>query len=83
LATTLVGSFPQPDWLVNKDILNNRPAPRVEAPEVWKVEAEHRGDAQDAATAMAIKDMEAVRMCEATFIPSPVVNALLCRRAWM
>ena len=58
LPTTVVGSYVQPDWLVDKANLKSRLPPRVRAKEVWKVAEEHLEDAQDAATLVAIRDME-------------------------
>ena len=58
LPTTVVGSYVQPDWLVDRDNLKSRLPPRVRAREVWKVAAESLEEAQDAATLVAIRDME-------------------------
>jgi 5-methyltetrahydropteroyltriglutamate--homocysteine methyltransferase len=57
LATTVVGSYPQPNWLIHRARLGSK-VPRVRAPEIWKVEAEHLEEAQDDATLVAIRDME-------------------------
>jgi 5-methyltetrahydropteroyltriglutamate--homocysteine methyltransferase len=57
LPTTVVGSYPQPDWLVDKAILA-KGVPRVRVPELWRVEEHDLEHAQDAATLMAIRDME-------------------------
>ena len=57
LPTTVVGSYPQPDWLVDRSKLGSK-VPRVRAPEIWKVEAAHLEQAQDDATLIAIRDME-------------------------
>ncbi len=58
LPTTLVGSYPQPDWLVDKTVLLGRGPPRVRMREVWRVaEAELQG-AQDDAVRLAVDDME-------------------------
>jgi len=57
LETTVVGSYPQPGWLIHRDRLGSK-VPRVRAPEIWKVEAEHLEEAQDDATLIAIRDME-------------------------
>src|SRR5215472_6087612 len=57
LSTTVVGSYPQPDWLVDRENLGRRLPPRVRAREVWKVAPEHLEEAQDAATLAAIRDM--------------------------
>jgi 5-methyltetrahydropteroyltriglutamate--homocysteine methyltransferase len=56
IETTVVGSYPQPDWLVDKDKLAAR-VPRVRAPEVWRVAAPCLGEAQDDAVRLAVADM--------------------------
>jgi 5-methyltetrahydropteroyltriglutamate--homocysteine methyltransferase len=58
LPTTVVGSYVQPEWLLDRDKLGTRLPPRVRARELWKVEEEHLEEAQDAATLVAIRDME-------------------------
>ena len=58
LPTTVVGSYVQPDWLVDKDNLRGRLPPRVRAREMWKVAPEHLAEAQDDATLLAIRDQE-------------------------
>src|SRR3954463_15316579 len=58
LATTVVGSYPQPSWLINRDLLGSK-VPRVRAPEIWRVAPEFLEQAQDDATLLAIRDMEA------------------------
>jgi 5-methyltetrahydropteroyltriglutamate--homocysteine methyltransferase len=57
LETTVVGSYPQPNWLIHRSRLGSK-VPRVRAPEIWKVDAEHLEEAQDDATLIAIRDME-------------------------
>ena len=57
IATTVVGSYPQPDWLVDKDKLAAR-VPRVRAPEIWRVAAPWLEEAQDDAVRLAVGDME-------------------------
>jgi 5-methyltetrahydropteroyltriglutamate--homocysteine methyltransferase len=56
--TTVVGSYPQPDWLVNRDVLKSIRVPRIHAPEIWRPEAQFLEAAQDDATVLAIRDME-------------------------
>ena len=56
--TTVVGSYPQPDWLVNRDILRSIRVPRIHAPEIWRPEPEFLQSAQDDATILAIRDMQ-------------------------
>jgi 5-methyltetrahydropteroyltriglutamate--homocysteine methyltransferase len=58
LPTTVVGSYPQPDWLVDRDALLKRAPPRVRAREIWRVAPEFLEQAQDDATVLAIRDME-------------------------
>jgi 5-methyltetrahydropteroyltriglutamate--homocysteine methyltransferase len=58
LPTTVVGSYPQPDWLVDKTVLKAQRVPRVRVPELWRVGEEHLEAAQDDATIVAIRDME-------------------------
>jgi len=58
LPTTVVGSYPQPDWLVDRDNLRSRLPPRVRAREIWRVEERFLEEAQDDATLLAIYDME-------------------------
>jgi 5-methyltetrahydropteroyltriglutamate--homocysteine methyltransferase len=58
LPTTVVGSYPQPDWLVDRAMLGGRLPPRTRAMEIWKVPADVLEQAQDDATVVAIRDME-------------------------
>ena len=59
LPTTVVGSYPQPAWLVDRDILTaNNVVPRVRLSAIWKVAPEALEGAQDDATLIAIRDME-------------------------
>ncbi|MEE8246523.1 MAG: uroporphyrinogen decarboxylase family protein [Alphaproteobacteria bacterium] len=58
LPTTLVGSYPQPDWLVDRENLRGRFPPRVRAKELWRVEESYLEAAQDDATLIAIRDQE-------------------------
>jgi 5-methyltetrahydropteroyltriglutamate--homocysteine methyltransferase len=57
IETTVVGSYPQPAWLIDRDKLGGK-VPRVRAPEIWRVAAEFLEEAQDDATRLAIRDME-------------------------
>ena len=57
--TTLVGSYPQPDWLIDRERLGERFPPRVRATELWRVDAAHLSEAQDDATILAIRAQEA------------------------
>jgi 5-methyltetrahydropteroyltriglutamate--homocysteine methyltransferase len=56
LPTTVVGSYPQPDWLVNRDMLS-KSVPRVRT-NIWRVPEPWLEQAQDDATIVAIRDME-------------------------
>ncbi len=58
LPTTVVGSYPQPNWLIDRERLGSK-VPRVRAPEIWRISGEHLQQAQDDATLLAIRDMEA------------------------
>jgi 5-methyltetrahydropteroyltriglutamate--homocysteine methyltransferase len=58
LPTTVVGSYPQPDWLVNRSVLESHTVPRVRVKEMWRVGEEFLEQAQDDATLIAIRDME-------------------------
>jgi 5-methyltetrahydropteroyltriglutamate--homocysteine methyltransferase len=58
LPTTLVGSYPQPDWLIDRAKLAGRLPPRVRAKELWRVAPEWLEQAQDDATLLAIRDQE-------------------------
>jgi 5-methyltetrahydropteroyltriglutamate--homocysteine methyltransferase len=57
LATTVVGSYPQPDWLVDRELLA-RGVPRVRARELWRVSSTWLEQAQDDATILAIRALE-------------------------
>jgi 5-methyltetrahydropteroyltriglutamate--homocysteine methyltransferase len=59
LPTTVVGSYPQPDWLVDRAILTrNNVVPRVRLKEIWRVPEDALEQAQDDATLIAVRDME-------------------------
>ena len=57
LVTTVVGSYPQPGWLIDRAQLGSK-VPRVRMPEIWRVEEGFLEEAQDDATVLAIRDME-------------------------
>ena len=57
LPTTVVGSYPQPDWLVDRAMLKDT-VPRVRLRELWRVAEPYLAQAQDDATLLAIRDME-------------------------
>ncbi len=58
LPTTLVGSYPQPEWLVDPAALLKVRVPRIRAPEIWRFEGPLLERAQDDATLIAVRDME-------------------------
>jgi len=58
LPTCLVGSYPQPDWLIDRAKLSHRLPPRVRARELWRIAPEWLEQAQDDATLLAIRDQE-------------------------
>ncbi len=58
LATTLIGSYPQPDWLIDRERLRSTLPARVRARELWRVPEPLLSEAQDDATALAIRDFE-------------------------
>ena len=58
LLTTVVGSYPQPDWLIDRERLGARLPPRVRAQELWRVPEPYLEEAQDDATRLAVADME-------------------------
>src|SRR5271154_3533306 len=58
LPTSLVGSYAQPEWLIDRKKLAGRFPPRVRAKELWRVAPELLGEAQDDATRIAILDQE-------------------------
>jgi 5-methyltetrahydropteroyltriglutamate--homocysteine methyltransferase len=58
IPTTVVGSYPQPDWLVDREMLRSQLVPRVRAKGLWRVSEPLLEQAQDDATLLAIRDME-------------------------
>jgi methionine synthase II (cobalamin-independent) len=59
MPTTVVGSLPQPDWLVRKDVMLSSAPPRVRLKTIWRVEEPYLEEAQDDATAQAVRMQEA------------------------
>jgi 5-methyltetrahydropteroyltriglutamate--homocysteine methyltransferase len=57
--TTLVGSYPQPHWLIDRERLAGRFPPRVRAKELWRIPEPYLSEAQDDATLLAIAAQEA------------------------
>src|SRR5215468_5748666 len=60
--TSLVGSYPQPDWLIDRDKLAGRFPPRVRARELWRVDPAHLEQAQRDAIRLAVSDQLAARL---------------------
>ena len=58
LVTTVVGSYPQPDWLIDRGRLGERLPPRVRARELWRVPEPFLEEAQDDATRLAVLELE-------------------------
>jgi len=58
LVTTVVGSYPQPGWLIDRERLGERLPPRVRARELWRVPEPYLEEAQDDATRLAVSDLE-------------------------
>jgi 5-methyltetrahydropteroyltriglutamate--homocysteine methyltransferase len=58
LATTVIGSHPQPEWLVDHALLKKHGVPRVRARDIWRIPEPFLAEAQDDATLLAIRDME-------------------------
>jgi len=59
IETTVVGSYPQPDWLVDKTRYRQTVVPRIRMPELWRVPTAHLDEAQDDAVRLAVGDMVA------------------------
>jgi len=57
LPTMVVGSYPQPDWLIDREKLSHF-VPRVRVPELWRIPEKYLEQAQDDATVVAIREME-------------------------
>jgi 5-methyltetrahydropteroyltriglutamate--homocysteine methyltransferase len=56
--TSLVGSYPQPDWLIDRQMLSKRMPPRIRAGELWRVPSAWLEQAQNDATIMAVHEQE-------------------------
>jgi 5-methyltetrahydropteroyltriglutamate--homocysteine methyltransferase len=57
LLTTVVGSYPQPEWLIDRKALSSAGVPRIRSSGLWRIPPEHLEEAQDDATLLAIGDM--------------------------
>ena len=58
LPTMIVGSLPQPDWLIDRDRLSHQFPPRIRAQELWRIPAQFLPEAQDDATLLAVRAQE-------------------------
>jgi 5-methyltetrahydropteroyltriglutamate--homocysteine methyltransferase len=58
IRTSLVGSYPQPDWLIDREALAQRLPPRLRARELWRIDSRWLREAQDDAVALAVRDQE-------------------------
>ncbi len=58
LLTTVVGSYPQPEWLIDRRALAGGSVPRIRASDLWRIPAAQLEEAQDDATLLAIRDMQ-------------------------
>ncbi|HXH10327.1 MAG TPA: cobalamin-independent methionine synthase II family protein [Alphaproteobacteria bacterium] len=58
LLTTVVGSYPQPEWLIDRQGLASTAVPRIRVSNLWRIPPEYLEEAQDDATLVAIRDME-------------------------
>lgn len=58
LRTAVIGSYPQPEWLVDHALLNEKIVPRIRAQEIWRVASDYLEEAQNDATILAIRDQE-------------------------
>lgn len=58
IPTMLVGSYPQPDWLIDKEKLLGKGPPRVRMMDVWKTGVDDLTEAQDDAAIIAVADQE-------------------------
>src|SRR5579862_4149833 len=58
LPTTLVGSYPQPDWLIDREMLTSQMPPRTRLLKLWRVAPEWLEEAQDDAAILAIREQE-------------------------
>src|SRR5262249_17696754 len=59
LRPTVVGSYPQPRWLLDHEILASNAVPRVRMRELWRIAEPYLEEAQDDAVRLAVRDMEA------------------------
>ena len=55
MLTSLVGSYPQPQWLLDREKLRGRQPPRIRAADFWRISEAHLEEAQDAILVLAIR----------------------------
>src|ERR1700683_3082834 len=60
IPTTVVGSYPQPDWLIDRAALEKHGVPRIHAHQIWRLTEAQLKEAQDDATILAIGEMERI-----------------------
>ncbi len=60
MPTTVVGSLPQPDWLVDKEVMLSKKPPRVRLASVWRIPEPYLEEAQDDATYLAVREQERI-----------------------
>src|SRR4051812_6119048 len=58
MLTSLVGSYPQPEWLIDREKLRGRLPPRVRASDLWRIDPAYLRGATDAPGLVAIRDQE-------------------------
>jgi 5-methyltetrahydropteroyltriglutamate--homocysteine methyltransferase len=58
LPTTVIGSYPQPDWLIDREALSSHGVPRIRVQGIWRIPEPWLRQAQDDATLVAINEME-------------------------
>ncbi len=74
LGTTVVGSYPQPDWLIDREALSHV-VPRVRQASLWRVSDEFLEAAQDDATLLAIAEMERAEISIERWLGDNYINA--------
>jgi len=63
IPTSLVGSYAQPDWLIDRERLRHRSPPRARATELWRVDARYLEQAQDDATLLVMPTKVDEQVC--------------------
>jgi len=58
IRTTVIGSYPQPEWLVDHELLRAKVVPRVRAQDIWRIPEAFLAEAHNDATLLAIRDQE-------------------------